>query len=186
MDFQLKDYFKRFGFNPTKSAIVLECYGTELQRFVARYDNNAIKSYAYKNQCVISIPDNILETVSIVNKMVKHESCQNNFRNKFYSKKHNLILHLYDNGMVDKVLESENNYNFIIGKYSFHQPKEYFKNRKIVATGTEEYKPTESDIPFDWNEYKKTINGITVLIHSIRENNKRNKLLTNTKTSSVG
>ena len=186
MDYQLKDYFNRFGFGPTKSAIVLECYGTELQLFVPRYDKNAIKSYAYKNQCVISIPDDILETVSIVNKMVKHESCQNNFRNKFYTKKHNLILYLYDNGMVDKVLESENNYNFIIGKYSFHQPKEYFKNRKIVVTGTEEYKPTKSDIPFDWNEYKKAINGITVLIHSIRENNKRNKLLTNTKTASVG
>ena len=186
MDFQLKDYFNRFGLGPTKSAVVLECYGTELQRFVARYDNNAIKSYAYKNQCVISIPDDILETVSIVNKMVKHESCQKHFRNKFYCKKHKFILYLYNNGMVDEVLESENNYNFIIGNYSFHQPKEYFKNREIIATGTEEYKPTESDIPFDWNEYKKAINGITVLIHSIQENNKRNNLLTNTKTTSVG
>ena len=46
MDFQLKDYFNRFGFAPTQSAIVLECYGTEVRRFVARYDENAIKSYA--------------------------------------------------------------------------------------------------------------------------------------------
>ena len=60
MDFQLKDYFNRFGFATTKSAIVLECYGTELQRLVARYDKNGIKSYANKTQCVISIPDDIL------------------------------------------------------------------------------------------------------------------------------
>ena len=113
MDFQLKDYFNRFGFAPTQSAIVLECYGTELQRLVARYDENAIKSYVDKNQCVISIPDDILETVSTVNKMVKHESCQNHFRNKFYTKKHMFILYLYNNGMVDEVLESENNYHFI-------------------------------------------------------------------------
>ena len=68
--------------------------------------------------------------------------------------------------MVDEVLESENNYHFIIGNYSFHQPKKYFNNREIVATGTEEYKPIKSDIPFDWNEYKKAINGITVFIHT--------------------
>ena len=166
MDFQLKDYFNRFGFASTKSAIVLECCGTEFQHLVARYDKNAIKSYAYKNQCVISIPDDILETVSTVNRMVKHGSYQNQFRNKFYCKKHKFILYLYDNGMVDEVLESENNYHFIIGNYSFHQPKEYFKNKEIVATGTEEYKPTESDIPFDWNEYKKAINGITVFTHT--------------------
>ena len=166
MDFQLKDYFNRFGFATTQSAIVLECYGTEFQRLVARYDKNAIKSYVDKNQCVILIPDDILESVSTVNKMVKHKSCQNHFRNKFYTKKHKLILYLYDNGMVDEVLESENNYHFIIGNYSFHQPKDYFKNRKIVATGTEEYKPTESEIPFDWNEYKKAINGITVFTHT--------------------
>ena len=64
MDFQLKDYFNRFGFAATKSAIVLECCGTELQHLVARYDKDAIKSYAYKNQCVISIPDDILEVIS--------------------------------------------------------------------------------------------------------------------------
>ena len=43
MDFQLKDYFNRFGFAPTKSAIVLEWCGTELQHLVARYDKNAMK-----------------------------------------------------------------------------------------------------------------------------------------------
>ena len=166
MDFQLKDYFNTFGVAPTKSALVLEYCGTELQHLVERYDNKKIASYANKTQCVITIPDDILETVSTVNRMIKHGSCQNQFRNKFYCKKHKFILYLYNNGMVDEVLESENNYHFIIGNHSFHQPKEYFKKREIVATGTEEYKPTESDTPFDWSEYKKAINGITVFTHT--------------------
>ena len=68
--------------------------------------------------------------------------------------------------MVDKVLESEKNYHFFIGNCSFHQPKLYFNNREISVDGTEEYKPIEPNVQFDWNEFKKAINGMIVFIHT--------------------
>lgn len=166
MDFQLREYFRTFGYAPTKSALALECYGTELQPHIGRYDTQKVSLYTKEHQGIIEIPDNILETVSRVNKMVKHGNCKNPLRNKFYSKKHKFIVYLYEHGMVDKVLESEKNYHFFIGNYSFHQPKVYFMNREISVDGTEEYKPAAADAQFDWNEFKKAINGMIVFVHT--------------------
>jgi hypothetical protein len=106
---------------------------------------------------------NFLELISKVNKEVKHQSCPNNLRNRFYHKKKMFIQYLRDKGLCDKIIESESVYKFVIGEYSFHQPKAYFPGGIKNIDGTEEYIPTEPEIPFSMDDYKKCMIGILYL-----------------------
>lgn len=114
----------------------------------------------------IKLPDidNVLEMVSRLNKEVKHPTCPNNLRNRFYQKKKLFIKHLLHKKLVNKIIESENYYCFIVGEYSFHQPKVYFPNGIKDIDGIEEYVPIESEIPFSMDDYKNCMMGILYLL----------------------
>jgi hypothetical protein len=110
----------------------------------------------------IQLPDidNVLEMVSRLNKEVKHPTCPNNLRNRFYSKKKIFIQNLLHKRLVDKIIESDRYYNFIVGEYSFHQPKVYFPDGIKDIDGTEVYKPIVPEIPFSMDDYKNTMMGM--------------------------
>ena len=115
----------------------------------------------------IQLPDidNVLEMVSRLNKEVKHPTCPNNLRNRFYSKKKILIQNLLHKGLVDKIIESDRYYNFIVGEYSFHQPKVYFTDGIKDIDDTEVYEPITPDIPFSMDDYKNTMIGMVYFMH---------------------
>jgi len=110
----------------------------------------------------IQLPDidNVLEMVSRLNKEVKHPTCPNNLRNRFYSKKKIFIQNLLHKELVDKIIESDRYYNFIVGEYSFHQPKVYFPDGIKDIDGTEVYEPIVPEIPFSMDDYKNTMIGM--------------------------
>lgn len=104
--------------------------------------------------------DNVLEMVSKLNKEVKHSTCPNNLRNRFYSKKKIFIQYLLHKKLVDKIIESEKYYNFIVSEYSFHQPKVYFPCGIKNIDDTEVYEPIVPEIPFSIDDYKNAMIGM--------------------------
>ena len=110
----------------------------------------------------IQLPDidNVLEMVSKLNKEVKHPTCPNNLRNRFYSKKKIFIQNLLHKELVDKIIESDRYYNFIVGEYSFHQPKVYFPDGIKDIDDTEVYESIVPEIPFSMDDYKNAMMGM--------------------------
>lgn len=110
----------------------------------------------------IQLPDidNVLEMVSRLNKEVKHPTCPNNLRNRFYQKKKLFIQNLLHKELVDKIIESDRYYNFIVGEYSFHQPKVYFPDGIKDINDTEVYEPITPYIPFSMDDYKNAMIGM--------------------------
>ena len=162
---RLIDFYNGYGLNYTHSLLS-----------IIFTDNDKIKIPQSKERLVklikkhcpdleVELPNSgFLELISKVNKEVKHSSCPANLRNRFYAKKKAFIRYALHKKIVDKIIESENHYNFIIGEYSFHQPKVYFPCGINNIDGTEEYIQIESEIPFSMDDYKKCMMGILYLV----------------------
>lgn len=121
---------------------------------------------------VVEIPEisELLPLMNKVNRMVKHPSCPNPIRNRFYVKKFKVLKYLYVRGRVDYVIESDNLYNFVIGDYQFHQKKDAWENiiLKSSIKGTEVYSPVKSDVEFSRDLYNQfCITEITMMAMKI-------------------
>lgn len=147
---KLKDFYKKFGLNQTKAIIsILFNYTSnniyKLEKFIEENGENEI----------VFQDKDIIEIVSLVNQMVKSSDCPNNLKNRFYHKKKMFVRnYLLKEKKVEQIIESENLYKFIVGKYSFHQPKVYFPCGFCKIDGTEVYEPNTPAVPFDVDVYK--------------------------------
>jgi hypothetical protein len=103
--------------------------------------------------------EELVQLLSEVNKRVKDPSCPNNLKNKFYVFKHKFLTYCLSLGLVSEVIESPGFYKFVLGDYSFHQPKSYFKE-PLEVNGEEEYKPEKSDLLFSRDLYDSVLLGI--------------------------
>lgn len=105
-----------------------------------------------------SLPDDfyittrgILRKMQVVNKMVKHDSCPNNIKNRFYSYKHRIIKEYHRIGEVTDVYDEGNCYGMLVKGYPFHQLKG--QNDDYNVLGTREYSGGEDPIPFDMQTF---------------------------------
>lgn len=99
---------------------------------------------------------NLLEKMSIVNKMVKDTNCPRNRKNRFYTLKHDVISHLYQHGDVLRVYDEGKYYAFkLTDNITFHQPIDrcWFAKPDEVRESTVE----DGSIPFDINTYKNCL-----------------------------
>lgn len=171
---KLIDFYNGYGLNHTHSLLSIIFTDNDKVK-VPNSKERLIKMI--KKRCPdleIEFPtDGFFELISKVNKEVKHSSCPSNLRNRFYAKKKAFVKYALYKRIIDKIIESEKYYNFIIGEYSFHQPKEYFPSGFKKVDGTEEYIPIEPEIPFSMDDYKKCMMAIRFLLI-----NKKNDILT--------
>lgn len=149
METTIRDFYDRFGFNWTR-ALLSVLYEDHPDN---AYDFNIFMQGLFDRS--VSIPDitELLPLMCRVNKMVKHPSCPNNIRNRFYAKKKQVIRHLQLNGLVDSVIESDGLYKFVIGDYAFHQLKKDWERKVGKVDGTEVYEPDGETLPFSMGEY---------------------------------
>ena len=108
----------------------------------------------------------LFELMSKVNKEVKHESCPNNLRNRFYDRKTRVIKWALRNGMVDEIFESDGLYRFTIAGHSFHQLKLCFPNgiNGMTVGGFEEYVPEPRNVEFSLEAYNECMVNMTYAI----------------------
>lgn len=103
--------------------------------------------------------EELVQLLSEVNKRIKDPACPNNLKNKFYVFKHKFLTYCLSRNLVTEVIESSGFYKFVLGDYSFHQPKSYFKE-PLEVSGTEEYNPERSDLLFSLELYNAVLLGI--------------------------
>lgn len=102
------------------------------------------------------IDENYLDLMEQVNRMVKHESCPHNLKNRFYDYKTRLIKECIKEGRVTDVYDEGTCISLIIdGKYRFHQLKDSYAGKHLVCEGTREYNNEETPLEFDYEVYKK-------------------------------
>ena len=163
---KLIDFYNGYGLNYTHS--LLSIVLTDNSEIVIPTQKDNLIKFIKKDHPDLEIEwpvdcTDFLKLISKVNKEVKHPTCPSNLHNRFYAKKKTFVRYALSKKIVDKVIESENYYNFIIGEYSFHQPKVYFPCGIKNIDGIEEYVPTEPDTPFSMDDYKKCLMGILYL-----------------------
>ena len=96
------------------------------------------------------LPENYLELMTTVNQMVKHPSCPNNIKNRFYDYKGRIIKQLIKDGRVSDVWDEETCVSLLVdGKYKFHQLKNSYAGARLTPIGKREYKHEQTAIPFD-------------------------------------
>lgn len=153
----IREFYRKYGLNRTHS--LLSIIFMDNDTITIPVSKLSLIQFIRGRRCKrisFEFPeDNVIEILSKVNKEVKHPSCPNNLRNRFYRKKKIFIQHLLSKGMVDEIIESEKYYNFIVNGYSFHQPKAFFPCGIKKITGTEVYVPTETEEVFSLEDYKK-------------------------------
>lgn len=139
-------YLNHLGLDlPEKLAIARLLFGnTELEY------STLIKGRALPDDFHITIRG-ILGKMQVVNKMVKHESCPNNIRNRFYKYKHRIIKEYHRRGEVTDVYDEGNCYGMLVKGYPFHQLKG--QNDDYNVLGTREYRCGEDPIPFDMQNF---------------------------------
>lgn len=99
-------------------------------------------------------PENLLESLTLVNRMVKDPTCPNNLKNRFYNKKKNLLRQLLKLGRVSDIyLQGEYLALTVDGKYQFHQPKEHFKGLEYDISGVTDTNPRAEAFPFDRQKF---------------------------------
>lgn len=103
--------------------------------------------------------EELIQLLDEVNKRVKDPECPRNLRNKFYSFKHKFLTYCLSQNLVKEVIGSIDFYKFVIGDYSFHQPKSYFKE-SLEIDREEVYKPERSVPPFSRELYDAVLLGI--------------------------
>jgi hypothetical protein len=119
----------------------------------------SMKVFKDKYQDVPEDDEELIQLLSEVNKGVKDPECPKNLRNKFYVFKHKFLIYCLSRNLVKEIIESENHYKFVLGDYSFHQPKSYFKET-LEVSGEEEYIPEKSELPFSKDLYDSVLLGI--------------------------
>ena len=103
--------------------------------------------------------EELIQLLSEVNKGVKDPECPKNLRNKFYVFKHKFLVYCLSKNLVKEVIGSTDHYKFVIGEYSFHQPKSYFKE-PLEINGEENYESERSGLPFSKELYDAVLLGI--------------------------
>lgn len=156
---KLIDVYRLFGLNSARSIakIFFKHCPDKKEKLEAFISKN--KNFEF------DVPDisSIISLMDKLNKEVKHESCPNNKRNHFYTKKHQVIKHFLETKQVEQIIESDNVYKFVIGSYSFHQPKTYWPDISELVNGTEEYQNKTIPIPFNEDDYKRFCVSVWVL-----------------------
>ena len=132
------------------------------------YENLTFENYITKSRKMempkrFMIPqENLLDLMTTINKMVKHESCPNNLRNRFYNQKKTVIRYLLRDGRVSDIYGQGDYYALLVdGKYPFHQPRPFLNHLNFEVKGEQEYKSDGISIPFD----KKTYDDFQVLYY---------------------
>lgn len=163
MTYTANELYKLLGFKALYSIISVKFHGQKEIRKL-RGIQVRIERFIKWNPFTVTLPDNLLGSVWYVNKMVKLEGFPNNFRNSFYCKKQKLIKELYNEGKVDKVIDSGDTIRFIIGDYSFHQLKKCCP-WLTKFDGTEEYiEQPINGITIDREKYDEALCGIIVYL----------------------
>jgi hypothetical protein len=103
--------------------------------------------------------EELIQLLSEVNKGVKDPECPRNLKNKFYVFKHKFLVYCLSKNLVKEIIESDSFYKFVLGDYSFHQPKSYFKE-PLEINGEEAYEPEGSVLPFSRELYDAVLLGI--------------------------
>lgn len=99
-------------------------------------------------------PENLLESLTLVNRMVKDTSCPNNLKNRFYNQKKNLLRQLLKLGRVSDIYQQGDYLALTVdGEYKFHQPKDYFKGLDYEIAGDTDTVPRAEAIPFDRQKF---------------------------------
>ena len=119
------------------------------------------------------LPENVVELLVKVNRMVKDKSCPHNYMNRFYKYKHSVIKCLILDGRVSEIYGEGICYSMLIdGKYGVHQLRSNFPEPLTVA-GEREYTREENSEEFD----KKTFNDFQLAaIYYIAKTNKNFKI----------
>lgn len=149
----------------TARTVAQNVFGNEFRGM----DKAAFYRFIAKNDVDVQMEDRvtIAEMVSTVNRQVKHATCPNNYKNRFYALKHRYIRECIVRGDVDHVLESENCYHFFMKDgHDYHQLKNSFPGGVSNITGQEEYVPVEHNIPFDEEFFRKTVVQMTLFMHN--------------------
>lgn len=130
-----------------KSKILSMAMGHDGQYTYGGYRNVAKKQEVPEG---FSIPDNLVDLMFTVNRMVKHESCPNNCRNRFYYYKAKVIRRLARMGRVTDVYDEDPCLSMVVdGKYQFHQLKLAHPRTNFEILGKREYKATADPLEFD-------------------------------------
>ena len=99
-------------------------------------------------------PENLLESLTLVNRMVKDTFCPNNLKNRFYNQKKNLLRQLLKLGRVSDIYQQGDYLALTVdGEYKFHQPKDYFKGLDYEIAGDTDTVPRAVAIPFDRRKF---------------------------------
>lgn len=116
------------------------------------------------------IPENVVELLVKVNRMVKDSSCPHNYMNRFYRYKHTVIKRLILDGRVSEIYGEGDCYSMLIdGKYGVHQLRSTFPEPLTVA-GERKYTREENSEEFD----KKTFDDFQLAaIYYIAKTNKK-------------
>ena len=99
-------------------------------------------------------PENLLESLTLVNRMVKDETCPNNLKNRFYNQKKNLLRQMLKLGRVSNIYQQGEYLALTVdGEYKFHQPKEFFKGLDYDIAGDMDTVPRAVAIPFEQQKF---------------------------------
>lgn len=159
----INEIYRKYGLNAASSiarVIFMDDESVNVPNGKTQLRNFLTGKRCKKTNIEIPRKLSIISNVSKLNKEVKHPTCPKNLRNRFYQKKKLFIKHLLHKKLVNKIIESENYYCFIVGEYSFHQPKSYFPSGIKDINDTEVYEPITPDIPFSMDDYKNAMIGM--------------------------
>lgn len=142
-------------------------YGLSRSLTFAEYNK---KSRNYRVEEGYKIPENIVELLVKVNRMVKDKSCPHNYMNRFYRYKHSVIKRLILEGRVSEIYGEGDCYSMLIdGKYGVHQLRSNFPE-PLTVIGEREYTREENSEEFD----KKTFDDFQLAaIYYIAKTNKK-------------
>ena len=102
------------------------------------------------------INENVLELMSVVNRMVKDKNCPHNLRNRFYNYKTSIMRNLSRMERVSDVYDEGNYLSMTVdSKYVFHQLKTCCVNLPLEIVGEREYENTQTPLPFDEKVYRE-------------------------------
>lgn len=147
-------FYKIYGHN---NSVALLSAMLDADSKFNKFFSDRLKKYLEDDR--ITVPDiptesEVIKLMAKFNREVKHSSCPNNYKNRFYKLKTKLIKLWLRQGKISKITESENCYCFTIGKCSFHQPKNCYSFDSSFHIEYEEYISSENSIPFSIVDYK--------------------------------
>jgi ribosomal protein L21E len=118
-------------------------------------------------------PANLLESLTLVNRMVKDPTCPNNLKNRFYNQKKTLLQVLYKVGRVTDIYDQGEYLAITIDDtYQFHQPRANFKYMQYTVSGVQEYAPNNTTAKFSQQQFDEFEAGYYIFIgqYSLQKN----------------